>query len=365
MNKNIIESYYDKKNCIVTGVTGQDGSYMVDFLLKNTDLIVYGVRRRSSNPNLKNIEQHLNNPRFKMIIGDLSDSNSIDELVKEIKPNYFINFAAQSFVGSSWHIPLQTFDTVALGTLRCLEAIRKYAPHCRFYSAGSSEEMGDVVYSPQDLNHPIRPRSPYGAAKASARHITKVYRESYNLYAIHSILYNHESERRGEEFVTRKITKGVARIHDAIKRQSPFEPIYLGNLEAKRDWSHAEDFIEGIWLMLNQDKPKEFILSSGETRTVKEFVEKAFYHANINDIIWVGKDKELTLTLPDSLILEGNVKSKILVQTKDEFYRPAEVDVLLGDATEAKNILNWKNKNSFDNLVKRMVETDINNLNEN
>lgn len=335
---------------------------MVDFLLKNTDLLIYGVRRRSSNPNLKNIEKHLNNPRFKIIIGDLSDSNSIDEIVKEIKPDYFINFAAQSFVGSSWHIPLQTFDTVALGTLRCLEAIRKYAPICRFYSAGSSEEMGDVVYSPQDLKHPIRPRSPYGAAKASARHITKVYRESYNLYAIHSILYNHESERRGEEFVTRKITKGVARIYEAIKNKISFDPIYLGNLEAKRDWSYAQDFIEGIWLMLNQDKPKEFILSSGETRTVREFVEKAFYYANIKDIIWIGEGKDLTLVLPDSLILEGNVKSKILVKTKDEFYRPAEVDVLLGDASEAKKELNWQNKNSFDDMVKKMVEFDLNEI---
>lgn len=350
------------KTCIVTGVTGQDGSYMVDFLLKNTNLNIYGIRRRSSNPNLKNIEKHLNNPRFKLIIGDLSDSNSIDEIVKEIKPDYFINFAAQSFVGSSWHIPLQTFDTVALGALRCLEAIRKYAPTCRFYSAGSSEEMGDVLYSPQDLKHPIRPRSPYGAAKASARHITKVYRESYNLYAIHSILYNHESERRGEEFVTRKITKGVARIHNAIKNNLEFEPIYLGNLEAKRDWSHAEDFIEGIWLMMNQDVPKEYILSSGETRTVKEFVEKAFNHAKINDAIWIGEGKDLALVLPDSLVLEGNAKSKILVQTKDEFYRPAEVDVLLGDASEAKKELNWENKNTFDDLVRRMVEFDIDNL---
>lgn len=349
------------KSCIVTGVTGQDGSYMVDFLIENTNLIIYGIRRRSSNPNLKNIEKHLNNPRFKIIIGDLSDSNSIDEIVKEIKPNYFINFAAQSFVGSSWHIPLQTFDTVALGTLRCLEAIRKYAPTCRFYSAGSSEEMGDVLYSPQDLKHPIRPRSPYGAAKASARHITKVYRESYNLYAIHSILYNHESERRGEEFVTRKITKGVAKIFHAIKNKLPFEPIYLGNLEAKRDWSHAEDFIKGIWLMMNQQEPKEFILSSGETRTVKEFVEKAFKFAGIYDGIWIGKGKDLMLVLPDYLLKEGNVKSKILVQTKDEFYRPAEVDVLLGDASEARKELGWNNVNSFEDLVQKMVMIDIKN----
>jgi GDPmannose 4,6-dehydratase len=347
------------KKCIVTGVTGQDGSYMVDFLIKNTDMLIYGMRRRSSNPNFKNIEQHINNPRFKTIIGDLSDSNSIDEIVKEIEPDYFINFAAQSFVGSSWHIPLQTFDTVALGTLRCLEAIRKYSPQCRFYSAGSSEEMGNVLYSPQDLKHPIRPRSPYGAAKASARHITKVYRESYNLFAIHSILYNHESERRGEEFVTRKITKGAARIAKAISEKKEFDPIYLGNLEAKRDWSHAEDFIEGIWLMLNQKEPKEYILSSGETHSVKEFVTKSFSFAGIKETIWRGEGKSLELVLPDYLVIEGYVKSKVLVQTKNEFYRPAEVDLLLGDSKEAREELNWSPKNSFEKLAQRMVLKDL------
>lgn len=347
------------KRVIVTGVTGQDGSYMVDFLLKNTDHKIYGIRRRSSNPNLENIQHNLNNPRFKLIIADLSDSNSIDEIVKEINPDYFINFAAQSFVGSSWQIPLQTFDITALGVLRCLEAIRKYAPKCRFYSAGSSEEMGDVLYSPQDLNHPIRPRSPYGAAKASARHITKVYRESYNLYAIHSILYNHESERRGEEFVTRKITKNVARIKSAIEKGIPFEPIRLGNLEAKRDWSHSEDFIEGIWLMLNQSVPKEYILSSQETHSIKDFVDKAFEYANIKDGIWLGNGVDTLYVLPDHLIEEGNVQSKILVQVDSNFYRPAEVDLLLGDSSDARKELGWVPKNSFDNLVERMVKWDI------
>ena len=211
------------KKVIITGITGQDGSYMVDHLLKNTNYFIYGICRRNSNPNFINIKHNLNNPRFKILTADLADSSSIDEVVKKISPDYFINFAAQSFVGSSWEIPLQTFDVTALGVLRCLEAIRKYASHCKFYSAGSSEEMGDVIYSPQDLNHPIRARSPYGAAKASARHLTKVYRESYDLYAIHCILYNHESERRGEEFVTRKITKNVARIHDAIKNNTSFD----------------------------------------------------------------------------------------------------------------------------------------------
>jgi GDPmannose 4,6-dehydratase len=337
------------KKVIITGITGQDGSYMVDFVLNNTDYMVYGIRRRSSNPNLENIAHNLNNPRFKIMIGDLSDSNSIDELVKEVKPDYFINFAAQSFVGSSWQIPLQTFDATAVGVLRCLEAIRKYSPDCRFYSAGSSEEMGDVLYSPQDLDHPIRPRSPYGAAKAAARHITKVYRESYNLFAIHSILYNHESERRGEEFVTRKITKNIARILKAIKNNQEFEPLELGNLDAKRDWSHAQDFIEAVWLMLNQNEPNEYILSSGETHTVREFVEKAFDIAGIKGN-WIGENEHTMYVSTDN---------KILVQINPKFYRPAEVDLLLGDSSKARQDLKWLPKISFDKLVEKMVTWDI------
>jgi GDPmannose 4,6-dehydratase len=342
------------KKIIVTGITGQDGSYMVDHLLKNTNYFIYGICRRSANPNLINIKHNLNNPRFKILTADLADSSSIDEVVKKISPDYFINFAAQSFVGSSWEIPLQTFDVTALGVLRCLEAIRKYSPHCKFYSAGSSEEMGDVIYSPQDLNHPIRARSPYGAAKAAARHLTKVYRESYDLYAIHCILYNHESERRGEEFVTRKITKNVARIHYAIKNNQDFEPLELGNLEAKRDWSHAQDFVEAVWLMLNQDKPKEYILSSNETHTVREFVEKSFMHANIIGF-WRGEKEN------EKFIGIINNKEHILMKINPEFYRPAEVDLLLGDSTKAKNELNWNPKISFDKLVERMVKSDIEN----
>ena len=343
------------KKVIITGVTGQDGSYMVDFLLKNTDYQIIGVRRRSSNPNLENIKHNLNNPRFKILIGDLSDSNSIDEIVRETNPDYFINFAAQSFVGSSWQLPLQTFDATAVGVLRCLEAIRKYAPNCRFYSAGSSEEMGDVLYCPQDLKHPIRPRSPYGAAKAAARHITKVYRESYNLYAIHSILYNHESERRGEEFVTRKISKGVARIHQAVMNREKIVPIELGNLEAKRDWSHAEDFVEGVWLMLNQSMPKEYILSSDQTHTIREFVDISFGTASIPGT-WRNKTGR-----PEDEEYIGFLQNKehLLVKVNPEFYRPAEVNLLQGDSTAARKELKWKPKNSFYDLVNRMVTSDL------
>jgi len=382
------------KKVIITGVSGQDGSYMVDYLLEITDYLIYGVVRRSSKPDYSNLTQALKNPRFKLVTADLSDYQSIENAVREIEPDYFINFAAQSFVGSSWQIPEQTFDVTAMGVLRCLEAIRKFAPKCRFYSAGSSEEMGDVQYSPQDLNHPIRPRSPYGAAKAAARHLTKVYRDSYDLFALHSILYNHESERRGEEFVTRKISIGVARIHKAMKGAGKFESIELGNLDAKRDWSHSKDFMEGVWLMLNQEnfngrlqselqdaefhyihdgqnarsetwrtsflseKIKEYILSSNETHSIREFVEKAFLAAGIEGF-WQGTGVNEKYCLANYIHEELPSMDGCLVSINPKFYRPAEVAVLHGDSTPARNELGWNPKISFDELVARMVRRDI------
>ena len=345
------------KKVIITGVTGQDGSYMADLLLEDTDYEIYGMVRRTSTKNYKNIEHLLNNPRFKIVTGDLSDSQSIDNLIREIKPDYFINLAAQSFVGASWQIPEQTFDIDAIGVIRCLEGIRKHVPNCRFYNAGSSEELGNVDYSPQDENHPLKPRSPYGAAKAAARHIVKVYRESYNLFAIQGLLYNHESERRGEEFVTRKITKNIARIKKALDNNQKFQPLELGNIDAKRDWSHAKDFVRGIWIMLNQSEPKEYILSSGEMHTVKEFIEKAFKIIGIYGE-WIGKD------ITEQYILKKTLNSiyydnQILVKINPEFYRPAEVDLLLGDSSKARKELNWKLDISFDSLVNIMVENDL------
>jgi GDPmannose 4,6-dehydratase len=345
------------KKVIITGVTGQDGSYMADLLLEDTDYEIYGMVRRTSTKNYKNIEHLLSNPRFKIITGDLSDSQSIDNLIREIKPDYFINLAAQSFVGASWQIPEQTFDIDAIGVIRCLEGIRKHVPNCRFYNAGSSEELGNVDYSPQDENHPLKPRSPYGAAKAAARHIVKVYRESYNLFAIQGLLYNHESERRGEEFVTRKITKNIARIKKALDNNEKFQPLELGNIDAKRDWSHAKDFVRGIWIMLNQSEPKEYILSSGETHTVREFIEKAFKMIGISGE-WIGKD------ITEQYILKKTLNSiyydnQILVKINPEFYRPAEVDLLLGDSSKARKELNWKLDISFDSLVNIMVENDL------
>jgi len=345
------------KKVLITGVTGQDGSYMAEYLLNSSEYEIYGVVRRSSTKNYKNIEHLLNKSRFKIVTGDLSDSQSIDNLVREIQPDYFINLAAQSFVAASWEIPEQTFDVDAVGVIRCLESIRKHAPKCRFYNAGSSEELGNVDYSPQDEKHPLKPRSPYGAAKAAARHLVKVYRESYNLYAVQGLLYNHESERRGEEFVTRKITKNVARIKKALDYGYEFEPLELGNIDAKRDWSHAEDFIKGIWLMLNQEKPNEFILSSGETHTVKEFIEKSFKLAGINGY-WSFSTTIGNESLPENEVFIKDT-GQILMKINPIFYRPAEVELLWGDSTEARTKLNWKPEISFENLIKKMVENDL------
>lgn len=368
------------KKVIITGVSGQDGSLMADYLLKNTDYQILGMVRRSSKPDYGNLENALKNNRFKLIVGDLSDSQSIDNLVKEYKPNYFINFAAQSFVGSSWQIPEQTFDTGAMGVLRCLEAIRKHVPECRFYNAGSSEEFGDVEYIPQDENHPPRPQSPYGAAKCSARSLVRVYRHSYNLYAIQGILFNHEGIRRGEEFVTRKITQGVARIYHAIKNSQSFEPIELGNLDAKRDWSDAEDFVDAVWRMLNQEKPyyighdpnvgtefneqfknwqpKEYVLSSNETHTVREFVELAFQEAGIT-----GSWENNYPFKPENEFFSSGSGDffKKLVIINPKFYRPAEVNLLHGNSNLARKELGWEPKTTFPDLVKKMVRNDIEN----
>ena len=346
---------------LVTGILGQDGANMVEYLLDHTNAKIFGMIRRTSNPNFINCKKFISDPRFQLVYGDLSDSVSIDNLVRDIQPDYFINFAAQSFVGCSWDIPLQTFDANATGVARCLEAVRRFKPTCRFYSAGSSEEFGDVICSPQDINHPIRPRSPYGASKAAAHHLVKVYRESYNLYAVHGILFNHEGTKRGEEFVTRKISKGVARIYHAIKNKQIFEPINLGNLDSKRDWSDSEDFIDGVWKMLNQKQPTDYVLSSNETHSIREFIEKAFDCAHIEGY-WHGEGIEEKYYINDRYVEDKQVESSCLVKINPKFYRPAEVDLLLGDSNPARKELGWEPKISFDKLVEKMVRFDIDNF---
>ncbi len=344
------------KKAIITGVTGQVGSYMADFLLKFTDLEVYGAIRRLSVPNHKNIEKAKLNPKFKLIEMDLTDEHSMFSTIQEIKPDYFINFAANSFVGNSWHMPANHFDVNALGVMRQLEAIRKICPNCKYYNAGSSEEFGDVMYSPQDLNHPPRPRSPYGASKVAARQIVKVWRDSYKLFAIQGYLFNHESERRGEEFVTRKISMNIARIKKELDEGKTPEAFDLGNIEAKRDWSHAYDFVRAVWLMLNEDKPKDYLLASGETHTVREFVEKAFEAAEI-ETHWHEEDN------PIDTKLIHNETGSILLKINKDFYRPAEVELLLGDPSEAQKDLHWEKSVDFPTLVRRMVDNDIEEIN--
>jgi GDPmannose 4,6-dehydratase len=349
------------KNVVVTGILGQDGANMAEYLLSRCDISckVYGMMRRSANPNFVNTKKFEKHPNFEFIYGDLSDEVSIDKIVKDIQPDYFINFAANSFVGCSWDMPLQVMEVNAIGVLRCLESIRKFKQDCRFYSAGSSEEWGDVDYSPQDIEHKIKPRSPYGASKAAARHLVKVYKESHGLYAVHGILFNHEGTKRGEEFVTRKITKNVARLKRSLNAylesgyQSSISPMELGNLDAKRDWSDSEDFVEGVWLMMNQDSPKDYILSSGETHSIREFVQKAFSFAEINGE-WKGEglDEEFGIYIKSNWIT--------LLKINKEFFRPAEVDLLLGDSTPIRQELGWEPKVSFDKLVQKMVDYDLN-----
>ena len=341
-----------KKSIIVTGVTGQDGSHMVDYLLANTDYEIFGCVRRLSVYNHKNIS-HINNERFHLINFDLIDSHSISRIIEKIKPDYFINLAAQSFVGSSWDFAHQTWETNATSALHILEAIRLYHPTCRFYQAGSSEEFGDVSYVPQDEQHPLKPRSPYGASKAASRQLVKVWRESYNLYAIQGWLFNHEGTRRGEEFVTRKITKAVARIANALQNDQPFQKLELGNIDAKRDWSDAEDFVHGIWLMLNQEQPKEYVLSSNETHTIREFVDLAFAGAGL-----IGEWRGEGLNETFNNLYTGDV----LMSINSKFYRPAEVELLWGDSNKARKELNWSPKTDFKGLVQKMIDNDLEEL---
>ena len=346
------------KVVFVTGVTGQDGSHMVDYLLKTTDYLIFGGARRLSIKNHENISHLDNNPRFHLVNFDLSDAHSISKIVESLKPDYFINLAAQTFVGSSWDFPAQTWECNTTGVIHILEAIRQHKPSCRFYNAGSSEEYGNVVYTPQDENHPAKPRSPYGASKSAARQLVKVYRESYNLYAIQGLLFNHEGTRRGEEFVTRKITKGVSRIKKAILEGKSFEPIELGNVKTKRDWSDAEDFVDGIWKMLNQESPNEYVLSSNETHTIAEFVWYAFKAAGIEGA-WHGQAEsaEFSISTKDAIKYEPVVS--VLVKINPKFYRPAEVDLLLGDSSKARKELGWKPETSFEQLVDKMVKNDL------
>jgi GDPmannose 4,6-dehydratase len=348
------------KKVIITGITGQDGSFMADYLLNNhNDIEVYGAHRRLSVPNHKNIQHLKSNPRFHLLELDVTDQFNLNYVVSLIKPDFYINFAANSFVGNSWKMPMNHMQTNCMSVMYALESIRLNSPLTKFYNAGSSEQFGDIDYCPQDLKHPFKPRSPYGASKCAAHHMIKVYRESYNLFCIQGILFNHEGTRRGEEFVTRKITKNVAKIAKAIKYDYKYEPLELGNIYSKRDWSDAEDFVRGVWLMLNQKEPKDYLLASNETHTVKEFVELSFRYAGIEGK-WVGQD------INEKFVLSKYKEEKFfyedeptLMKINSEFYRPAEVDVLWGDSQPARTELNWFPETSFEQLVKKMIDYDM------
>lgn len=352
------------KKILITGSNGQDGSYMIDYLLENTDNTIIAATRRTSQPITNHIEKYRNHHRVKFILLDLNDGHSVEHAVESEKPDYFINFGASAFVPDSWNSPALTIQVNTIGVINALEAIKKHAPNCRFYNACSSEIFGKVLEVPQTINTRPNPRSVYGVSKNAAREIVAVYRESYGIYAISGILFNHESPRRQEHYVTRKITKNVARIAKSIKENNwDFQPLELGNLDALRDWSDAHDFVDGVWKMLNQGKPKDYVLSSGEMHSVREFVEKSFTYAGINGKWWnLDINKPLT---EEFILCESSglaTKRKItLVKINPEFYRPAEVDQLLGSSKEARQELNWQPQTSFDNLVKKMVQWDINN----
>ena len=336
------------KKIIITGVTGQDGSHMADYLLKNTNYKIYGAVRRLSVKNHENILHLENEPRFELINMDLNDAHSMRDAIIDIQPDFFINFAAQSFVAGSWDYPIQTWDTDADAVLHILESIRRFAPACRFYNAGSSEEFGDVIYSPQNEEHPLRPQSPYGAAKCAARHIVRVYRESYGLFAIQGWLFNHEGTRRGLDFVTRKISNGVAKIKHAIESGKEIPTLQLGNIDAQRDWTDAEDFMEGVWMMLNRDKPKNYVLASGKMYTVREFLNESLKCADIKFLSKGSEENEEYYTEDGKLIFKVNPK----------FYRPAEVHELCGDCSLAEQEMGWTRKTDFYGLVKKMYDND-------
>lgn len=337
------------EKALITGITGQDGSYLAEFLLEK-GYEVHGIVRRSSSINTERISHLIEgseteNPNLFLHFGDLTDSCSLNKLICRIEPSEIYNLGAQSHVQVSFDVPEFTSDVNALGTLRLLDSIREVNNKIKFYQASSSELFGKVQKIPQNEKTPFYPRSPYAAAKLYAYWITVNYREAYDLFCCNGILFNHESPRRGKNFVTRKITTGIANI---LKGKQ--DKIYLGNIDAKRDWGFAGDYVEAMWLMLQQQKPDDYVIATGETHTVREFCELAFKNAGF-DLKWEGQG-----------INEKGIDSKTgkeLINISSKFFRPTEVDLLLGDPSKAKAELNWNQRISFEQLVKMMVENDI------
>lgn len=336
------------KKAFLTGITGQDGSYLAEFLLEK-GYEVHGLIRRASTFNTGRIDHlykdpHVNGVRLFLHYGDLSDGSNLNRILEKINPDEIYHLGAQSHVRVSFDMPEYTADIAGLGTLRLLDAIRETTINTRFYQASSSEMFGKVQEVPQNENTPFRPRSPYGNAKLFAYWTAVNYRESYNLFASNGILFNHESPRRGETFVTRKITRGLSRIKLGLE-----DKLYLGNLDAKRDWGFAPDYVKGMWMMLQHSNPDDFVLATGETHTVREFVKEAGRNLDM-DIIWEGIDEDE----------KGFDKKsgKPIISIDQKYFRPAEVDILQGDASKAKKILKWEAETKFNKLVEIMTDYD-------
>lgn len=342
-----------KKIALITGITGQDGSYLAELLLEK-GYEVHGIIRRASTFNTKRIDHLYQDPheedvRLFLHYGDITDSSNINRLVEKIKPDEIYNLAAQSHVGVSFDSPEYTAEATGVSTLRILDAIRETGIKTKFYQASTSELFGGLPETaPQNEKTPFYPKSPYGVAKLYSYWITVNYRESYNIFACNGILFNHESPRRGETFVTRKITRAAASIYLGMQ-----DKLYLGNLDAKRDWGHAKDYVEGMWLMLQQEKPDDYVLAMNETHTVREFVELAFAELGY-DIVWEG-------TGVNEKGIDKNT-GKILIEVDPRYFRPAEVELLWGDSTKARKELDWKPKYTFMELVKEMVKSDLEEL---
>jgi GDPmannose 4,6-dehydratase len=339
------------KVALITGVTGQDGAYLAESLLRK-GYTVHGVKRRSSSLNTARVDHlyadpHVESTRFHLHYGDLTDATNLIRLIQETQPTEIYNLGAQSHVQVSFETPEYTANSDALGTLRMLEAIRilRMESKVRFYQASTSELYGNATEMPQRETTPFAPRSPYAAAKLYAYWITVNYREAYGMHASNGILFNHESPIRGETFVTRKVTRAVAAIHAGVQ-----EKLFIGNLDAKRDWGHARDYVEGMWLMLQQPKPSDYVLATGETHSVREFIEKAFRSVG-RRIEWRGKDEQE--------VGVDAASGKALVEVDPRYFRPTEVDVLIGDASKARTELGWTHGVTFEALVDEMVQSDI------
>ena len=339
-----------KKVALITGITGQDGSYLAELLLEK-GYEVHGIIRRASTFNTKRIDHlyqdpHESDVKLFLHYGDITDSSNLNRLIEKIQPTEIYNLAAQSHVGVSFDSPEYTAEATGVSTLRLLDAIRETGLKTRFYQASTSELFGGLPETaPQSEKTPFYPKSPYGVAKLYSYWITVNYRESYDLFACNGILFNHESPRRGETFVTRKITRAAAAIHLGIQ-----DKLYLGNLDAKRDWGHAKDYVEGMWRILQQDKPQDYVLAMNETHTVREFVELAFAELGY-EMIWQGEG-----------VNEKGIdkkSGKVLVEVDPKYFRPAEVELLWGDSTKARTELGWEPRYSFTELVKEMVASDL------